>query len=116
MSAYFVAELGDITRFENEKKLTAFCGLDPSIMQSGKSINFHSHISKRGNKHARTHLFQAVMMILRNDGLKKNESDITVYYKKKRNDGKHHYAAVIACSTKLLRKFFYRAKETLASD
>lgn len=99
LSAYFVAELGDITRFENEKKLTAFCGLDPSIRQSGKSINFHGHISKRGNKHARTHLFQAVMMILRNDGLKKSESDITMYYKKKRNDGKHHYAAVIACST-----------------
>lgn len=115
LAAYLTAELGDITRFENEKKLIAFCGLDPTIVQSGKSINYHGPISKRGDSHARIHLYQAIMMIIRNDGLTKEETDITSYYKKKRSDGKHHYAAVIACSTKLLRKMFYRCKDIKAA-
>ena len=62
------------------------------------------------------HLYQAIMMIMRNDGLTKNESDITSYYKKKRSEGKHHYAAVIACTTKLLRKMFYRCRDMKSSS
>lgn len=116
IAAYLTAELGDITRFEDEKKLIAFCGLDPTIIQSGKSINYHGPISKRGDAHARMHLYQAIMMIMRNDGLTKNESDITSYYKKKRSEGKHHYAAVIACTTKLLRKMFYRCRDMKSSS
>lgn len=116
LSAYLTAELGDLLAFENKKKLIAFCGLDPMIKQSGRSIDINGPISKRGNKHLRIHLYQAVIMILRDDGLRKQESDITTYYKKKRSDGKHHYAAVIACSTKLLRKFYFRAKEILATN
>lgn len=116
LAAYFVAEIGDITRFESEKKLTAYCGLDPTIKESGKSINYKGPISKSGNRYLRKHLYQAIMMILRNDGLKKTDSEITTYYKKKRNDDKkHHYVAVIACSTKLLRKFYYRAKDMIGS-
>ena len=41
-----IAELNDINRFNNIKELTAYCGLDPSIKQSGKSINIHGPISK----------------------------------------------------------------------
>ena len=37
-ASLIIAELGDINRFNNIKKLTAYCGLDPSIKQSGKSI------------------------------------------------------------------------------
>lgn len=115
LSSYFVSELGDVTRFENEKKLIAFCGLDPTIIQSGKSINYKGPISKRGNKYVRKHLYQAILMILRYDGLVKQDSDITTYYKKKRSEGKHHYECVIACSTKLLRKIYYRSKDYKAN-
>ena len=52
-----IAELGDINRFENIKQLNAFCGLDPTIVQSGKSINYNGPISKRGNRNARKILF-----------------------------------------------------------
>ena len=54
-------------------------------------------------------------MILRYDGLVKQDSDITTYYKKKRSEGKHHYECVIACSTKLLRKIYYRSKDYKAN-
>lgn len=111
LAAYLTAEIGDPTRFESEKNLIAYCGLDPTIVQSGRSINYRGPISKRGNKYARKHLFQAVMMILRRDGLEGEDSDIAAYYKKKRSDGKHHYVAVVACSTKLLRKFYYRSRD-----
>lgn len=40
-TAQIIAELGDINRFDNIKQLNAFCGLDPTIVQSGKSINYH---------------------------------------------------------------------------
>ena len=51
-TAQIIAELGDINRFENIKQLNAFCGLDPTIIQSGKSINYNGPISKRGNRNA----------------------------------------------------------------
>ena len=52
-TSIIIAELGDINRFNNIKELTAYCGLDPSIKQSGKSINVHGPISKFGNKYMR---------------------------------------------------------------
>lgn len=38
LAAKLLGELGDITIFDNHKQLIAFCGLDPVIVQSGKSI------------------------------------------------------------------------------
>ena len=56
-TALIIAELKDITRFDNIKQINASCGLDPTIVQSGKSINYHGPISKRGNRYARKILF-----------------------------------------------------------
>ncbi len=53
LTAEILGELGDITRFNSPKEIIAFCGLDPTIKQSGKSINVKGAISKRGNKYAR---------------------------------------------------------------
>ena len=46
-ASLIIAELKDITRFNNIKQINASCGLDPTIVQSGKSINYHGPISKR---------------------------------------------------------------------
>ena len=62
LTTELLGELGDITRFDNHKQLIAFCGLDPTIIQSGKSINVHGTISKRGNKYARYILFNCSQM------------------------------------------------------
>lgn len=48
-ASLIIAELGNINRFNNIKELTAYCGLDPSIKQSGKSINIKGPISESGN-------------------------------------------------------------------
>lgn len=107
-----IAELGDISRFNNIKQLTAYCGLDPSIKQSGKSINSHGPISKTGNKYIRRILFNCVIAIIKVASIVDLNNDILVYYRKKRNEGKHHYVASVACMTKLLRKIFALCKNT----
>jgi transposase len=111
MTSIIIAELGDINRFNNIKELTAYCGLDPSIKQSGKSVNIHGPISKSGNKYMRKILFIAITNIIRLTAISKIENDIEIYYRKKRNEGKHHYAAITACTTKLLRKIFALCKQ-----
>ena len=110
-AALIIAELGDINRFNNIKELTAYCGLDPSIKQSGKSINIKGPISKSGNKYMRKILFVSVLNIIRLTKLCHQKNDIESYYRKKRNEGKHHYVATIACTTKLLRKIFVQCKQ-----
>ena len=110
-TSIIIAELGDINRFNNIKELTAYCGLDPSIKQSGKSINIRGPISKSGNKYMRKILYIACSNIIRLAAISKQENDIEIYYRKKRNEGKHHYAAIVACTTKLLRKILALCKQ-----
>ena len=110
-TSIIIAELGDINRFNNIKELTAYCGLDPSIKQSGKSVNIHGPISKSGNKYMRKILYIACSNIIRLAAISKQENDIEIYYRKKRNEGKHHYASIVACTTKLLRKILTLCKQ-----
>ena len=109
-TAQIIAELGDINRFENIKQLNAFCGLDPTIIQSGKSINYHDPISKRGNRNARKILFITCCSIIRSSVLHNVDNDLLIYYRKKQAENKHFKECIIACSTKLLRTIFAMCK------
>ena len=102
-AALIIAELKDITRFNNVKQINASCGLDPTIVQSGKSINYHGPISKRGNRYARKILFNCSRNIVTLSAKSDKENSIYVYYQKKKQEGKHYYARLTACSTKLIR-------------
>ncbi len=53
-----LAAIGDIARFPNPKKLSAYLGLNPSTRQSGGHC-YHGKITKQGNAHARWLLVQA---------------------------------------------------------
>lgn len=109
-TAQIIAELGDINRFENIKQLNAFCGLDPTIIQSGKSINYYGPISKRGNRNARKILFITCCSIIRASVLHNMDNEILLYYRKKQAENKHFKECIIACSTKLLRTIFAMCK------
>lgn len=102
-ASLIIAELKDITRFNNIKQINAFCGLDPTIVQSGKSINYHGPISKRGNRYARKILFNCSRNIVTLSAKCNKENPIYLYYQKKKQEGKHFYACLTACSTKLIR-------------
>jgi len=52
-----VAELGDLTRFDNPRQLTAYLGLAPSEYQSGERRR-QGGITKTGNSHARRALIE----------------------------------------------------------
>ena len=109
-TAQIIAELGDINRFDNIKQLNAFCGLDPTIIQSGKSINYNGPISKRGNRNARKVLFITCCSIIRSSVLHNVDNDLLLYYRKKQAENKHFKECIIACSTKLLRIIFAMCK------
>lgn len=109
LAAELLGELGDITRFDNHKQLIAFCGLDPTIIQSGKSVNVHGAISKRGDKYARWILFNISQMVVKL-GHQYPEHPVYNYYLKKKAEGKHYYESLTACSTKILRMLYSMCK------
>ena len=111
-----IAELKDITRFNNIKEINASCGLDSSIVQSGKSINYNGPISKRGNKYARKVLFNCSKNIVTISAKSDKENPIYLYYEKKKQENKHYYACLIACSTKLIRIIFALCKNYSAQN
>ena len=80
LSSLIIAELKAITRFNNIKQINASCGLDPTIVQSGKSINYHGPISKRGNKYARKILFNCSRNIVTLSAKCDKDNSIYVYY------------------------------------
>ena len=53
-----VAELGDLTRFDNPRQLMCFLGLVPSQYSSGEHTKL-GPITKSGNRHARRNLIEA---------------------------------------------------------
>ena len=109
LAAELLGELGDITRFDNHKQLIAFCGLDPTIIQSGKSINVHGAISKRGNKYARWILFNISQKVVKL-GHQCPNHPVYNYYLIKKAEGKHYYESLTACSTKILRMLYTMCK------
>jgi transposase len=96
----FLIELGgDIKAFENDRKLIAAAGLDPTTYQSGK-YKGKSKISKRGNRHLRR-----VIWLMTTKVIISNEVFRT-YYVKRRNDGLIYKMAVLATAHKLIRVMF----------
>ena len=53
-ACHFIAEVKDVKRFSTRNKLIAFAGTDPSIRQSGTSINSSGKISKKGSRTLRS--------------------------------------------------------------
>jgi len=66
VSLAMLSAIGNVIRFETPDELTNYFGLCGSIMQSGKSL-YQGRITKRGNKHARWLLGQAVTHLIRRD-------------------------------------------------
>ena len=106
----FLIELGDINNFATHKQLTAFIGTDPTIYQSGTSVNVKGSISKRGNSHLRRAIWHmARAATVWNETLK-------AYYDKKRSEGKTFKQSVIAVANKLIRIIFSMLKNNTKFD
>src|SRR3954462_10002204 len=68
VAATFMAAVGDIRRFPDRRKLTAYLGLDPRVRQSGVGPAAHGHISKQGSNSARHALVEACWSVVRQPG------------------------------------------------
>jgi hypothetical protein len=64
-AATIIAEVGDFGAFSNPKKLAAYFGIDPSVMQSGEFIGTRNKMSKRGSRLLRRVLFTAALSNIR---------------------------------------------------
>lgn len=60
----FKAAIDDPTRFAKSKTVGAHFGLTPRRVQSGTSIDFDGHISKRGDGNVRTALYEAASAMI----------------------------------------------------
>jgi len=98
--AIIIGEIGDINSFSSSDKLLAYCGLDPSVYQSGKFDASNTTISKRGSSILRWAIHQSSNIIWIHDKTFKE------YYLKKKNEGKHHYVILGHIGKKLVRVLF----------
>lgn len=101
-TALFLAEVGDITRFDNKYQLISFIGIDSVTSQSGVSA-YHGPISKTGCKFGRTILFNIVTTIIQISAHSDKSNPIYLFFRKKQSEGKHHYKCIISCETKLCK-------------
>lgn len=96
----FLIEMGGAVEiYQNDKKLIAASGLDPSTYQTGEYVG-KSRISKRGNRHLRRMIWlMATKVIINNDLFR-------TYCYKRRKEGLPYKKAVHATAHKLIRVMF----------
>ena len=95
-----LAEVGDFSNFSTPDKVLAFAGMSPSTYQSGKLVNCHARMEKRGSKYLRVALYNAAKYVCKWD---KTFAD---YLAKKRAEGKHYNIALSHAAKKLVRLIF----------
>ena len=105
VAATILAESGDITRFPGPGEYAAFCGLDPSVKDSGDSIRGVSHISKRGSPLLRWALYISAPTML------SKHRDFARIYERHINRHKGHRFALIAVAHKLARVIWRLMKD-----
>ncbi len=96
IAATILAESGAIERFAGPREYAAFCGLDPSVRDSGDSIRGISHISKRGSPLLRWALYMAATAV---DKKHRDFSKIYARHTKQQPKGRrqkgHRYALIV---------------------
>ena len=100
--AGFIAEVGDIMRFDSAKELQKLAGLELVADSSGKH-NGKTRISKRGRKHLRYLLIQAAVSVV---GKSKEFKEIHNYYTTRESNPLKKMQSIIAVACKLIRVFF----------
>ena len=110
--AGFLAEIGDVRRFDSPKQIQKLAGLELKESSSGKHKG-RSSISKRGRKKLRRLLFQAVLPMLRSNS---EIREVYEYYTTRLRNPLKGKQAVVAVSCKLIRIFWSLLKTGSAYD
>jgi len=110
--AGFLAEIGDVRRFDSPKQIQKLAGLELKESSSGKHKG-RSSISKRGRKKLRRLLFQAVLPMLRSNS---EIREVYEYYTTRLRNPLKGKQAVVAVSCKLIRIFWSLLRTGSAYD
>lgn len=100
--AGFIAEVGDITRFDNAKELQKLAGLELVSDDSGKHRG-RKRISKRGRCKLRYLLFQAAISVV---GKNEEFREIHHYYTTREENPLKKMQSLIVVACKLIRVFY----------
>ena len=98
----FIAEVGDIRRFDNPKQLQKLAGYAIVADSSGKHKG-ESRISRRGRKNLRYALYEAAISVI---GKNKEFREIHDYYRTRKQNPLKKMQSVIAIACKLIRIFY----------
>lgn len=98
----FIAEVGDIRRFDNPKQLQKLAGYAIVNNSSGKH-NGESHISYRGRKRLRYVLYEAAISLI---GKNVEFKEIHNYYRTREKNPLKKMQSVIAIACKVIRLFY----------
>lgn len=95
-----LSELPDAKEFANAKEAAAFCGLTPTVRQSGSSLNHRGSLSKMGNTRLRKALYMPPLVATRYNPV------IKAFYDRLVRKGKNKMVALCAAMRKLLHIIF----------
>ena len=108
----FIAEVGDIRRFDNPKQLQKLAGYAIVSNDSGKH-NGESHISYRGRKRLRYVLYEAAISLI---GKNAEFKEIHHYYRTRERNPLKKMQSVIAVACKVIRIFYAILTKGIAYD
>ena len=100
--AGFIAEVGDIRRFDSPKQIQKLAGFELKMNSSGKHKG-QTTISKRGRRRLRRVLYQAVLPLISSNP---EFREIYEYYSNRLKNPLRGKQALIAVSCKLIRVFY----------
>lgn len=110
--AGFLAEVGDIGRFDSPKQIQKYAGLELVENSSGKHKG-RTTISKRGRRKLRRVLFQVVLPLIH---LNDEFGEVYDYYRTRTKNPLKGQQAMVAVSCKLIRVFYAVLKKGVDYD
>ena len=111
-AAGFIAEIGDVSRFEHPRQIQKLAGLSLKENSSGKHKG-KSSISKRGRRRLRSLLFQAIMpLVAKNQEFR----ELHAYYTTRSQNPLKKKQSLILLSCKLIRVFFALLTKGISYD
>ncbi len=105
LATRFIAEIGDVRRFNNKHSLVAYAGIDAPPFQSGSYEGKNRHISKKGNKYLRKTGYE-MMKCITSTMLESGTDEVYDYICRKRAEGFPYKKACIAGLNKFLRMYY----------
>jgi transposase len=96
----FLAQIGDMTRFEDPRRLVGYLGLDPRVRQSGDSPARTGRISKEGSALVRCVLVEAAHTAVRSPG------PLRAFFERVRAR-RGHAVAIVAVARKMCVLFWH---------